>query len=1019
MTNTSSTPSSSAQWHTISPHTRPLTLTVLELTPLALTLSLSLTPPAPPSHTPIPHLVHNNHHTHASSPSHSAKSKKRVHTTPRGKRPSGAGGAESEDEEEDHPDYSALVETSSFKDLLSHGVVVSVNGQPWSRIYAHVSEDEDDDHAHPGDSELEWEDEETTNTAVVVSDEGIEEGSITRRRPRKPRFASSAQSVNDKELVLSGTNAGSMRRKGGKEKMDKDRAVVVVYGLSPGKEYEVELRVVGLFSQEGGDGMVSTSVLIPPSPSPNSGLHPRSRANSLRSRSRPRSRSNSLTGGSPGHVLNSGALSHTRSSDAVATLDSAISNDTLSPESATIIPTPVLNAVDTQTAQLRHLIATAHAEKEHLQTQIKEARRTSQRQEAALKVEIENVKKVIEKAGSMDLRSKQKALATQEQVKQAWNGAESAEKEANDVEMGLDTLESKLEALRIEVDAFQHDWKVMQNREEDLKEKDKKSRLEEDKKLTEVLSKIDKLKMKKQKKESERADLEKRLEELEQQKTEAEKKNNDERNNRKSAASYYAAGYGQHDQPHQAQGHHANLGVAQAQRSLSAHPSLNGLNGHYAAGPAYRPRGNNLQGYQPRFPSAGSTLHRPSPTQPSPTHPNNFYAIQHPVNPNSSTSPAFRPSVPLPHTKNNPSRSTSGPTPSGSTGQSQASGTTTGTASGSGSGSGVNAAALPFHPTNFPPSPSLEHAHTSSATHHTTMMPPQLQHRIYLPNVRPRPTPNFHPPPSVLAEQAQQAQAAKSNNSSGSGNSPALPHTASGSASASASGEGLRSPNTSPPAFPPLPASHSNSNSIANTGNNTSHSNSGKSPIGSSSTSGNGAPGPSLASIVTRAVLSPTSHLAQQSQAANIGNVASSVLKHPPPLPAAAAAQTGHGEVSEGGGGVSRKNSTSTSASASVSNPTPPSSARLSAANNPTSTNTNVNVSTTSTSGEFPPLSPTWPIRREGTPPVVGNIWASASASTSASALGGGKENRDSPVGHAILKKPERSASGGGAESTE
>jgi hypothetical protein len=30
----------------------------------------------------------------------------------------------------------------------------------------------------------------------------------------------------------------------------KDRAVVVVYGLSPGKEYEIELRVVGVSGQD-------------------------------------------------------------------------------------------------------------------------------------------------------------------------------------------------------------------------------------------------------------------------------------------------------------------------------------------------------------------------------------------------------------------------------------------------------------------------------------------------------------------------------------------------------------------------------------------------------------------------------------------------------------------------------------------------------------------------------------------------------------------------------------------------
>ncbi|WVQ69543.1 uncharacterized protein L199_007763 [Kwoniella botswanensis] len=941
MTNTTSTPSSSAQWHTISPHTRPLTLTVLELTPLALTLSLSLTPPIPQSHShthsSLPHLVHQNHHTHAQSPSHS-KSKKRIHgsnpTTPRAKR-----NGDVSEEEDDEVDYSSWIDTSSsssFKDLLSHGVVVSVNGQPWSRIYAHVSEDED--------SELDWEDEHEdlsgSNTAIVVNDEeGIEEGSITRRRPRKPRFASSAtnHTSQDKDLVLAGTAGGHGKRKGGKEKMDKDRAVVVVYGLSPGKEYEVELRVVGLFSQEGGEGLISTSVLIPPSPTPNSNLHPRSRANSLRSRSRPRSRSNSLTGGSPGHPPSSSPLSPTRSSDAVATLDSLAlgSHDTLSPDTATIIPTPVLNAVDTQTAQLRHLIATAHAEKEHLQTQIKEARRTSQRQEAAMKAEIENVKKAIEKAGSMDLRSKQKALATQEQVKQGWAGAESAEKDASDVESGLDTLESKLEALNIEVEAIQLEWKSIKEREEELREKDKKTRLEEDKKLHEVLNKMEKLKSKKSKKQSEQEELGKQLKEVEGKIKDVEKKNQEDRERamrkNSNAASYFAAGYGSNNNNNNDNYDYGGIGLG-GQRSISAHPSLTNLNGHYAAGPAFRPRGGagGASGYQPRFPSAGSTF-RPSPSQPahSPTHPNSFYQIQHPVPPNANpnTSPAFRP----PKLANQPSRSTSGPTSSQST-------NTTSTSS------GVNAAALPFHPANF--SPNNEPPNT---THHTTLMPPQLQHRIYLPNVRPRPTPNFHPPPSVLAEQAQaaQAQAKSSNNSSGSGNSPAN------------DGGGVRSPNHSPPNFPPLPVNKQNPTSTS-------------SPS-TASGPGSGSAGPSLASIVTRAVLSPTSALAQQSQAANIGNVASSVLKNPP---------TSH----EGGSPV----------------PTPPSSARLSSPNNSTTTTSSAGAG----GGEFPPLSPTWPnslgqpIRRENTPPIS-NIWNIPK-----------DRERDSPVGNAVLRKPSRSGSG-------
>ena len=65
-----------------------------------------------------------------------------------------------------------------------------------------------------------------------------------RRRPRKARFSSSAGNAVG-EVVR-------RKKKGdGRERGEKDRAVVVVYGLSPGKEYEVELRVVGLPGHDG------------------------------------------------------------------------------------------------------------------------------------------------------------------------------------------------------------------------------------------------------------------------------------------------------------------------------------------------------------------------------------------------------------------------------------------------------------------------------------------------------------------------------------------------------------------------------------------------------------------------------------------------------------------------------------------------------------------------------------------------------------------------------------------------
>ncbi|RSH92422.1 hypothetical protein EHS25_008837 [Saitozyma podzolica] len=816
-----SSPSTSTQWHAITPQTRPLSLSILELTPLALTLSLTLASPSPPLPAGVagvapgsnnaglhPHSPSHVHVAHTHNHAHGPKHRKKRHRRP-----------ESDDEltavepdESDHSGAHAHAHPShgsplpgsypfsdpgqSFKDLLSHGVVVSVNGQPWSRIVAHVSDDETAPAEEAEEHEEEdWEDEYEHAGADPAAGGELEEGEegVTRRRPRRARFGSSAHNATRNEGQGTGKKKKEVIPREGK-----DRAVVVVYGLSPGKEYEIELRVVGVSGQD--DALaLSNSVLIPPSPSPNSGLHPRSRANSLRSRSRPRSRSNSINAAHH-PIVPSSPLSHLGAHDA-ALLPGRITPP-MGNGAADIlpvaVPTPILSPADSQAAQMRHMIAVAHAEKEHLTGQIKEARRASQRAEAALRVEIETVKKAIEKAGTMDLRAKQKALALQEQVKQGWAGAESAEKEIIAVDEMMSELENKLEGATIEVQEVHAEWKAVRDREEGVKEQDRKARSEEDKKLVEMAGKLDKLKAKKERKEAENAELELRLEELEKKREEAGRRGDEEKNRR--------SGYWQGS--HWEGYHHEGPGPAH--RGLTTHPSLSNLGGSAGtgySGPGFRPR----QGFQPRYASAGS-VRPPGGSQPSPTHPNAFYPVQHPQPP--TTSPAFRP----------PKASPGVGTRAASGGSGSATGGPGGPGSQAGGGAGTNPGAAPFHPGGFYDSPS----------HHTTsLMPPSLQHRIYLPNVRPRPAPTFHPPPSVL-EQREAAAAATAKSTS--------------------------SPTTlSAPSFPPLP------------GQQTGNSKNVSVPAG-----------PSLASIVTRAVLSPTS-AALATQGITAGGGGGPTRMSPPP----------------------------------------------------------------------------------------------------------------------------------------
>lgn len=472
------------------------------------------------------------------------------------------------------------------------------------------------------------------------------------------------------------------------------------------------------------------------------------------------------------------------------------------------MPTSILSPIDAQTAQTRHLIAAAHAEREHLQLQIKEARKTAQRSEASLRTEIESMKKSNEKAGSSDQRNKQKYLALQEQVKQGWAGSETANTETGEVKAAMPALEARLAAVNTDLEAVHADWMAVKETEEDAREADRKNRADEDRKLAEVNSKIDKARARKDKKEAERTELLKRLEDLEHQREEIERKADEEKTMRR--AGYYP---GLRWEQAQAQAQASGVGgpggaavpgefgagggaFAERGGSLSARPSMNNIGtagGFGSTGTGFRPRG----GFTHRYPSGGRQ--QAPPAQPSPTLNQTFFP------PNAPTSPVWNTTMSKPNATNT---------------------------RGSGGGSGTNPAAAPFLPSGFSNTAGGGPASNASGTFdpalHTAFMPPQLQHRIYLPNsVRPRPTPNFHPPPSVLAE--QQAQAASSSGSSS--NSSLVSPTG---------GSGSVKPSPLSPAFPPLPT-HSP-------------------PTSRASTASNSAGGPSLASIVTRAVLAPTSN---------------------------------------------------------------------------------------------------------------------------------------------------------------
>lgn len=200
----------SSQWHSITPTSRPLNLEILEVTSLSLTVALTL---AYPSTVTASSPSRNQSHSSGSITKHRRKHRSRP--------------TDSEDEltaVEDEftgpgaPPYisSAFPGTyplrlplspnarPSFKELLSKGVVVTVNGRPWNRIVAHVSDD---------DEEL--------------------------------AFTSGGNST---------TGDAEARQSAPMRRLGNDRAVVVIYGLLPGNEYQVDLKVIGNLDHDGVNG---------------------------------------------------------------------------------------------------------------------------------------------------------------------------------------------------------------------------------------------------------------------------------------------------------------------------------------------------------------------------------------------------------------------------------------------------------------------------------------------------------------------------------------------------------------------------------------------------------------------------------------------------------------------------------------------------------------------------------------------------------------------------------------------
>jgi len=171
-----------------------------------------------------------------------------------------------------------------------------------------------------------------------------------------------------------------------------------------------------------------------------------------------------------------------------------------SPRSPSRSPSPPrLPTVEERLAQLRQSLSNSITERDSLSAQLRSARKDAQRADAALRLEVEALKRTAEKNAAAEQRTRQKVLALQETIKRLYASAEEADQEARDLEAQLPQVEE--EARRIEEEHL----RVAEEAErseldaEEAIRADKKKTSDLDAELTAISNRLEKLNTKKDK----------------------------------------------------------------------------------------------------------------------------------------------------------------------------------------------------------------------------------------------------------------------------------------------------------------------------------------------------------------------------------------------------------------------------------------------------------------------------------------------------------------------------------------
>ncbi|KAF4616427.1 hypothetical protein D9613_008651 [Agrocybe pediades] len=143
--------------------------------------------------------------------------------------------------------------------------------------------------------------------------------------------------------------------------------------------------------------------------------------------------------------------------------------------------------------QLQQTLSTINAERETLLASLKSARKDAQKADSALRSEIDTLKRTSEKNIAAELKGKQKVLALQESVRRAQNFTKELEESADEVESMLPELNAEKEKKEREHAKIQSEAKQVRKEKEELEEKERKRMESLRSELTSLTNKLEKL----------------------------------------------------------------------------------------------------------------------------------------------------------------------------------------------------------------------------------------------------------------------------------------------------------------------------------------------------------------------------------------------------------------------------------------------------------------------------------------------------------------------------------------------